>query len=74
MDKGHIYLLTSPSKKQYIGQTVCYLSSGSKHGYIARWKEHVIESKNNYSRVLDNAIRKYEHNEFNHIMRMRSRD
>lgn len=66
MDKGHIYLLTSPSGKKYVGQAVCILSSGRKYGYKSRWKGHIIEARNNrgFCRALDNAIRKYEHINF----------
>ena len=58
---GEIYCLTSPSNKKYIGQCVQYLSSGKKHGTIARWKHHINEAKNNknYCVCLDNAIVKY---------------
>jgi group I intron endonuclease len=66
MDKGHIYCLTSPSGKRYIGQAVQILSSGRKYGYIGRWKGHINEVKNNrnYCRALNNAIRKYGHETF----------
>lgn len=66
MNLGHIYVLTSPSGKQYVGQAVCILSSGKKYGYKKRWKAHIVESNNNkgYCRILDNAIRKYGHNSF----------
>lgn len=61
MDKGDIYLITSPSGKEYIGQAVKFLPSGKKYGYIGRWNGHKNEAKNNknYCRVLDHAIRKY---------------
>jgi len=63
---GDIYLITSPSGKQYIGQCVKYLNSGKKHGYTRRWKAHVSEAKRrlNYCRILDNAIRKYSEENF----------
>jgi len=66
MEHGHIYCLTSPSNKKYIGQAVKILSSGRKYGYIGRWKGHINEVKNNknYCRVLDNALRKYSHEKF----------
>jgi len=66
MNLGHIYKLTSPSKKQYVGQAVCILSSGRKYGYQKRWQGHIIEANNNrgFCRVLDNAIRKYGHEFF----------
>jgi len=63
---AEIYLLTSPSNKKYIGQTVSYLSNGRSYGYFERWKEHVRESKGKRSgsRLLNNAIRKYGHTNF----------
>lgn len=63
---GDIYLLESPSGKKYIGQTVKHFNSGKKSGYLARWKAHISEAKRNinYSRLLDNAIRKYGSNNF----------
>lgn len=66
MNLGDIYLITSPSGKQYIGQCVKYLKSGKEHGYIKRWKAHVSEARRfkNYSRILDNAIRKYGEEKF----------
>jgi len=66
MNKGEIYCLTSPSNKKYIGQCVKYLSSGKKWGYLCRWKQHVIDSKNGRDncRLLNNAIRKYNYENF----------
>ena len=66
MNKGDIYLLISPSGKKYIGQAVCYLSSGKKYGFKKRWNGHKSEAKNHrdYCRLLDNAIRKYGHENF----------
>ena len=66
MNLGHIYVLTSPSNNQYVGQAVCYLPSGRKYGYLGRWKGHKSEVRRNvdYCRVLNNAIRKYGHDSF----------
>jgi group I intron endonuclease len=63
---GEIYKLTSPSEKCYIGQSVCVLSNGKKHGHQVRWRQHVYEAINfkQCSVVLDNAIRKYGHENF----------
>lgn len=63
---GDIYLLESPNGKKYIGQAVKCLSNGKKWGYLSRWKAHIRESNNNlnYCRLLDNAIRKYSHENF----------
>lgn len=65
-DFGEIYVLTSPSGNQYVGQTVKVLSSGKKWGYLARWKAHVNEAKHHKdcSRLLNRAIRKYGHESF----------
>ncbi len=61
MDKGQIYCLISPSGKKYIGQCVCFTSSGKKHGYINRWKQHIRDATKgkDFCRLLNNAIRKY---------------
>lgn len=50
---GCVYLITSPSRKQYVGQTVRSLDE--------RWREHVREAANGAGdcRALANAIRKY---------------
>lgn len=64
-EEGEIYCLTSPSNKKYIGQCVKKLSSGKKWGYINRWKEHIRDSKSrNYCRLLNNAITKYNPENF----------
>jgi hypothetical protein len=66
MELGEIYCITSPSNKKYIGQCVKLLSSGKKWGYLKRWNQHIYEAKNNknYCRLLDNAIRKYNPENF----------
>jgi group I intron endonuclease len=63
---GDIYLLECPNGKKYVGQTVKYLKSGKKWGYLARWNAHINEAKRclNYCRLLDNAIRKYGYENF----------
>jgi len=59
---GDIYCITSPSGKKYIGQAKKKLSSGKKWGYLSRWRDHIVDSKTkNYCRLLNNAIRKYGH-------------
>ncbi len=67
---GHIYVLTSPSGNQYVGQAVCYYSNGKKAGYICRWKKHIEESRSltNSCTYLDNAIRKYGHETFQIVL------
>lgn len=61
MEYGEIYCLTSPSGKKYVGQCVKYLSNGKKWGYLNRWKDHLreIKSGKNFSRALNNSIKKY---------------
>jgi len=63
---GDIYVLESPSGKKYVGQAYHTLRNGKKWGYLARWKAHIREAKNelNYSRLLDSAIRKYSPENF----------
>ncbi len=63
---GDIYVLESPSGKKYVGQAYHTLQNGKKWGYLARWKAHIREAKNelNYSRLLDSAIRKYSPENF----------
>jgi group I intron endonuclease len=63
---GDIYLLISPSGKKYVGQAVSVLPCGKKHGHIKRWKQHIYEAKTykECSVALDNAIRKYGHDNF----------
>jgi group I intron endonuclease len=66
MEIGEIYCLTSPSNKKYIGQCVKLLSSGKKWGYLNRWKQHIRDATNgkDYCRLLNNAIRKYNPENF----------
>lgn len=66
MNLGEIYCITSPSNKKYVGQCVKLLSSGKKWGYLCRWKQHIRDAINgkNYCRLLNNAIRKYEPENF----------
>jgi len=58
---GNIYIITSPSGKQYIGQCVEFLCNGKKWGYKNRFLQHVRDSDKgkDYCRLLNNAIRKY---------------
>ena len=63
---GEIYCITSPSGKKYIGQCMKYYTSGKKHGYISRWKEHIRDAKyKDYCRLLNASIRKYSPENFN---------
>ena len=69
--KGHIYCLTSPTMKQYIGQAVCYTSSGKPWGMLGRWRNHIYKalhpiqgSNQACCRALDAAIRKYDAKHF----------
>lgn len=62
-NSGEIYMITNKiNNKKYIGQTVCYLSSGRKYGTAKRWNHHVSVANNNFDkggRHFCNAIRKY---------------
>jgi group I intron endonuclease len=56
---GIIYILTSPSNKNYIGQTIYTLEN--------RWREHVYDAydiNKNHCRALNNAIKKYGQKNF----------
>jgi predicted GIY-YIG superfamily endonuclease len=56
---GIIYLITSPSGKKYIGQTIQPLEK--------RWKQHIDASKREYKdhcRVLNKSLRKYSDKHF----------
>lgn len=56
---GIIYLLQSPSRNIYIGQTITTLKQ--------RWREHIYDaydSKKNHCVALNNAIRKYKPENF----------
>jgi group I intron endonuclease len=58
---GIIYILTSPSGKSYIGQTIQSLDK--------RWKQHIDASRREYKdncKVLNKSIRKYGHIHFTH--------
>lgn len=74
-NKGHIYVLTGPNGKQYVGQAVCYYKMKNdrykKAGYILRWKKHIEESKKenkNGCTYLNNAINKYGYNKFQVVL------
>ncbi len=43
---GHIYIITGPSNKKYVGQTVCIRSGRIKHGYLENAK-YYLNSQNN---------------------------
>ena len=61
-NSGVIYIITNKiTKKQYIGQSVNYLSNGKMWGSFKRWKKHVSNAINNTCecRLLENAILKY---------------
>lgn len=56
---GFIYLITSPSGKKYIGQTIQTIEK--------RWKQHIDSSKKIYKdhcKVLNKSLRKYDINLF----------
>lgn len=57
-NKGEIYIITSPSGKQYIGQTI--------RGTEVRWKQHICAAKNIDKGCvkLNNCINKYKPENF----------
>jgi len=58
---AEIYLITSPSGKQYIGKTNCLTRGGRKYGTFNRWTSHIADSRNkNRCRLLNEEIRKYK--------------
>lgn len=69
---GEIYLLTSPSGQQYVGQTMTHRWSSSrqkwyKKGYMFRFQEHVKEAYSENKTqcwALNNAIKKYGADKF----------
>jgi group I intron endonuclease len=57
---GIIYLITSPSGKKYVGQTIQSLDK--------RWKQHIDASKKEYKdhcKVLNKSLKKYGEKHFN---------
>ena len=69
MDKGFIYKIISPNNKAYIGQVREYLTNGTIKGISGRWKSHINSSKSKGGcRYLNNAIRKYGHENFKIFM------
>ena len=61
-DSGEIYIINNTiNNKQYIGQSVCYLSNGKQWGSKKRWIKHISQATTNKCecRLLENAIRKY---------------
>lgn len=66
---AEVYKITNKTNgKYYIGQAVKYLSqSKTKWGAIGRWKSHIREalsSQKDHCILLNNAIRKYGHSNF----------
>lgn len=66
-NSGVIYIaINKINGKQYIGQAVNFLSSGKKWGSLRRWQKHVSNANNHICecRLLENAILKYGHENF----------
>jgi hypothetical protein len=58
---AEIYLITSPTGKQYVGKTKCLTRQGKKYGTSNRWTSHIADSRNkNRCRLLNEEIRKYQ--------------
>ncbi len=67
-DYAEIYLITSPSGKQYIGKANCITSKRTKHGTMGRWLGHISDSKQSDGgrcRLLNIEIRSYDYDKFN---------
>jgi hypothetical protein len=69
LHNGEIYLIKNKiNNKCYIGQAMCFTgSNNSKWGTIGRWKSHIREAlnlSNDHCIALNNAIRKYGHDNF----------
>lgn len=65
---AEIYLITSPSGKQYVGKANCYDSKGQVHGTQGRWKGHLRDARSKNGgrcRLLNEEIRMYGPNDFN---------
>lgn len=64
---GEIYTITNKvNGKQYVGQTICYSSSGRRYGYDIRFKKHIYNAsiKLNNCRLIESAINKYGEDAF----------
>lgn len=69
LHNGEIYLIKNKiNGKCYVGQALCYTgSNNSKWGTKGRWKSHIREALNStgdHCIALNNAIRKYGHDNF----------
>jgi group I intron endonuclease len=67
-EKAVIYIATNKNtNKSYIGQAVCYLSSGTKWGMKRRWLKHVSNANvnNHECQLLENSIAKHGSDAFN---------
>jgi hypothetical protein len=65
---SEIYLLTSPSGKQYVGKANCINSKGRIHGTLGRWKDHIRDSRaadGGRCRLLNEEIRHHGSDVFN---------
>ena len=69
LHNGHIYLIKNKiNGKCYIGQAMCFTgSNNNRWGTLGRWKSHIREatkSNQDHCVLLNNAIRKYDENNF----------
>ena len=44
-DYGEIYLIISPTKQHYVGQTLLYSSNGKRFGSLKRWVAHQSDAR-----------------------------
>ena len=44
MDKGEIFMLTSPSNKVFFGKAMCIRANGKQHGAIGHWNMHKADA------------------------------
>jgi hypothetical protein len=69
LNNGQIYLIKNKKNgKCYIGQALCFTgSNNNRWGTLGRWNSHIREAKKtnqDHCVLLNNAIRKYEENDF----------
>jgi hypothetical protein len=64
---AEIYIIISPSGRQYVGKANCFDSKGRSHGTLGRWKGHLRDARSKDGgrcRLLNTEIRSYNHDDF----------